>query len=285
MDTETGFALPNADMFLTGLTLPNGDSPGVEEATAHPPPTPNNASIPQSQQQHETNQSAQGEQQYHQTSPDNASCTCIDDTIRIVQQLDDDEFKLTRLSLDQALQLHKWLIFQCCKPLDCTRCTNLLAAHTVILVVCDRLSEMFECIHKRIRRASAALTGVEFPECSTSPSDPSRDAHLCPRSASAQLFDSETGDAAWESPCNPLIFSGDIREAYSEEEQFHMIGVLLKFQCRNFRKLLARVGEHPQQQGSGARRARVTHMVARLEESVAAIEAALRAVSRAFASI
>lgn len=232
------------------------------------------------------------EQRRPSTPPEVISCSCMDNTLRIVQRLDDDEFHLTTLPLDQVLHLQKWLIFQCCKPLDCTSCTSVLATHTVVLVICERLSEMFECIDKRIRRGSAIMTGEqnEWSPGSASTDDPSASLESTP----AQLFDGSTGGASRNSICNPMMFSGEIREQYSEEEQIHLIRVLLRCQIRNFRQFLVRVGDLDRPPCndarraivtcSNARRAKVIAMVTRLEEASAAIDTALRMVLRSFAS-
>ncbi|KAI5867007.1 hypothetical protein GGS23DRAFT_615675 [Durotheca rogersii] len=236
------------------------------------------------------------------------ACACIHETVRVVQQLDDDEFHITTLSLDQVLQLQKWLIAQCCKPLDCGGCATQPSVHTVLLIICDRLTEMFECIHKRIRRVSSsggagAAPGLVAspppppprrpqPQSLTPPSDGDdpllllRPGRARSRSqpaadARAQLFDSSSGRAAGAALCNPDLFSLDFRNQYSDEEQVHMIRVLLRLQVRNFRQLLARVdggGAIRHVAGSQARRSKLGAMAARLEAAASDIEDALQDV-------
>src|SRR5688572_16706609 len=49
----------------------------------------------------------------NQPSNDTAGCSCISDTLDVVQKLDDDYFQLRTLAFDHVLKLQKWLIFHC----------------------------------------------------------------------------------------------------------------------------------------------------------------------------
>ncbi|KAK4122146.1 hypothetical protein N657DRAFT_492248 [Parathielavia appendiculata] len=225
------------------------------------------------------------------------SCSCLSDLVRVVQQLDDDEFHITTLSLDQVLQLQKWLIFQCCKPLDCPKCLDPSVIDSVRLIVCDRLTEMFECIHRRIRRAGAILAGQNTdsngthlasslsPESQSVPSHHSLDSAPSsaagPGPASAQLFCQTSGLKASAASCNPMMFSDDFCRQYSDEEQVHMIRALLKLQIRNFHKLLLRVERTSSVVGSQARRSKVKSMMMRLSKAWMDIDAALCVVLQA----
>lgn len=229
-------------------------------------------------------------------------CSCLTDLVRVVQQLDDDEFHLTAMSLDQILQLQKWLIFQCCKPLDCPKCLDLSSIHTMRLILCDRLTEMFECIHLRIKRAGAILIGQNSDSGSQSTSSPLPDSnpmhshsslHSMQQSLAAavgsgplpaQLFCSSSGRAANTAACNPLMFSDEFRTQYSDEEQVHMIRVLLRLRAGTFQKLLLRVERTSQVASSQARQSKVRSMVMRLSKASADIEAALRVISQGLSS-
>jgi hypothetical protein len=79
------------------------------------------------------------------------------------------------------------------------------------------------------------------------------------------------------------MFSDGFRNQYSDEEQVHMIRVLLRLQSRNFHKLLLRVERTNQVAASQARRAKVESMMARLARASADIENAWRAVFRGLA--
>lgn len=224
-------------------------------------------------------------------------CTCLHDTVRVVQQLDDDEFHITTLPLDQVLQLIKWLIFQCCKPLGCPGCVGLLAVHTVLLIVCDRLTEMFECTHKRIQRASSTFAGKtsnggdsnNHTPRSVSSGD-SAYAFISPTTAgergglgdvggaTTQLFCSTSGQAQTRASCNPMMFSDTFRSQYSDEEQVHMIRVLLKLQVRNFRQLLLKVESTCELHGSQARKSKVKSYILRLANAAAAIDEAMQVI-------
>jgi len=232
-----------------------------------------------------------------QSRPGSLPCACLSDLIRVVQQLDDDEFHITTLPLDQALQLQKWLVFQCCKPLDCSSCIGLASVHTVLLCICDRLTEMFECIHRRLRigaislyprhtdhaeagTPSGALTSRESQSTSSTPAHSLLDAAVGAGPRPAQLFDSISGQASNISRCNPMMFSDEFRNQYSDEEQVHMIGVLLKLQVKNFRQLLARVEETRQVAANQARHLKVKAMVLRLLKASADIDSAMQQILR-----
>ncbi|KAH8678356.1 hypothetical protein BX600DRAFT_451963 [Xylariales sp. PMI_506] len=226
-----------------------------------------------------------------QSPANDKPCDCINNMLSIVQRLDDDEFHLTTLPLDQVFHLKKWLIFQCCKPLDCTSCSTMLAGQSIVLVVCERLSEMFECISKRIRRAASVMitsepsgrdhASTDSPPGFTTAHDDDDDADPLHRSA-GHLFDGTTGGPSKDSICNPMMFSGQVYEQYSEEEQIHLIQVLLKFQIRSFRQLLGRVGDPSVYSNSVARSAKIAAMISRLDSASAAIDAALQAVLRSY---
>ncbi|KAI4860879.1 hypothetical protein F4820DRAFT_435454 [Hypoxylon rubiginosum] len=210
------------------------------------------------------------------------SCSCINDAVRVIQQLDDDEFRITTLSLDQVLQLQKWIIAQCCKPIECPNCVCLPAVHSVLLIICDRLTEMFECIHKRIRRASTALSEQGSLQIAIASSQSDELGSVA--EARAQLFCNSTGRAAGSATCNLQLFSSELCAQYSDEEQVHMIRILLKLQIRNFRQLLSRVDNANQIAGSQARRSKVGAMVSRLGKANADIEDALQIIFQTIAS-
>nr|CDP25817.1 Putative protein of unknown function [Podospora anserina S mat+] len=223
-------------------------------------------------------------------------CSCLTDLVRVVQQLDDDEFHITTMSLDQVLRLQKWLVFQCCKPFDCPKCLDLSTIHTMRLILCDRLTEMFECIHLRIKRAGAILsnngsdsssqaTPSSLTDSSSAQShsslggsQPQLTAAVGSGPLPAQLFCSSSGRAANTAACNPLMFSDEFRNQYSDEEQVHMIRVLLRLQSRNFQMLLSRVERTSQVAASPARQTKVKSMMVRLGKASADIEGALRVV-------
>ncbi|KAK4197805.1 hypothetical protein QBC40DRAFT_231337 [Triangularia verruculosa] len=230
--------------------------------------------------------------------PGSPPCSCLTDLVRVVQQLDDDEFHITTMSLDQVLRLQKWLFFQCCKPFDCPKCLDLSTVHTMRLILCDRLTEMFECIHLRIRRAGAVLTGQGSDSSSQATSTPLTDSSSAQSHSSlggapsltaavgsgplpAQLFCGSSGRAANTAACNPLMFSDEFRNQYSDEEQVHMIRVLLRLQNRNFYMLLSRVERTSQIAASPARQTKVRSMIVRLGKASADIEGALRIVFQA----
>lgn len=205
------------------------------------------------------------------SSSSNLGCPCIHSTVRVVQQLDDDDFRITALSLDEVVQLQKWIISQCGKPLDCPNCRFLPTVHTVLILICDRLSEMFECISKRIKRANQRLSGQ-------APSDEnSESAEPCAAGRSISSISSSRN-----ANCNPDLFSSEFQNTYSDEEQVHMIQVLLKLQLRDFRALLVRLDGVIQIAGSEARRSKVKSLMLRLGRAATEIDNALRVVLQFF---
>ncbi|KAK3378639.1 hypothetical protein B0T24DRAFT_609465 [Lasiosphaeria ovina] len=237
------------------------------------------------------------------------SCSCLGDAVRVVQQLEDDEFHTSTLSLDMVLQLQKWLIFQCCNVLDCPKCASLPTVHAMVLIICDRMSEMFECISTRIRLAAAVIMSLSPAAGSSSSKSASPENSESPDSLNAaigtgtayiltleqqaamnwnntpsnpQLFSSTSGGPAVSAACNPLLFSNEFRAQYSDEEQIHIMRVLLKLQIRNFRQLLLRVERAGEAQGSQARRAKVQSMTARVDKASTSINGTLEIIFQTF---
>lgn len=208
------------------------------------------------------------------------ACSCLGDTLDIVQKLDDDAFQLRTLAFDHVLKLQKWLIFHCCKPLDCDKCTNLLQTYTIILIICDRVAEMFKCLSRRIKlplpnpTEAGDLRSIETPDMTTPSSSGTlpRDKTPLQDESTAQLFDSFSGDAGIATPCNPEMFSPEFRAQYSYDEQLHMIRVLTKIQVRNFNQLLVRISELQQTQQSQARFGKIMSLIKRLQEAGASMD-------------
>jgi hypothetical protein len=195
----------------------------------------------------------------------------------VVQKLDDDEFHLTTLALDGVLQVQKWLIFQCCRPLECPRCSNLSSVHTLLLIVCDRLTKMFDCTSRRLKRIRVTTTGGMSMEALSDVlrRQASTDA---PPEPLGQLFCSVTGSPADQSECNPLVFSGDLQGRYTEEEQVHMIRGIINLHVGYFRKLLSRIEVLSQEGGNKARLSRISAIIAKLDAAAAAIEQAFQGI-------
>ncbi|KAK0630432.1 hypothetical protein B0T17DRAFT_490225 [Bombardia bombarda] len=220
-------------------------------------------------------QAVPSENQNSNSSP--PQCTCTDNLVRIVQQIDDDEFRMTTLSLDHVIQLKKWLIFQCCKPLNCPQCVDAAPVHTVLLIICDRLTQIFECIHKRIERARGILAG-HISDLSDH-SMPSPSSHI---PSPAQLFCSLSGGEANIASCNPKMFSDEFRAQYSDEEQVHMIRVLLGLQLRNLGQLFGRLENASQPHANLARQSRIESLKTRLAKASTDIDRTLQGVLQDF---
>lgn len=195
-------------------------------------------------------------------------CSCFEDALLAVQDLDEDKWKLRLRSFDQIIEIQKGIIAHGGKFLDCSRCRSLPTVLTVVLVICDRLTEMFECIHVRVQRATRTNPQEMLSEKARSwhgfSGIPAAQVHA------AQLFCSESGSAAMEGTCNMELFSDEIRGKYSDEEQVYMVQGLLNLQVRNFRTLLEEVGKVA---GSGARQSKIQSMMDRLSRAATEIHA------------
>ncbi|KAH6695433.1 hypothetical protein F5X68DRAFT_30381 [Plectosphaerella plurivora] len=195
----------------------------------------------------------------------------------VVQKLDDDEFHLTTLPLDKVLQLQKWLVFQCCRPLECPKCNNSPSVHTLLLIVCDRLTEMFDCTSRRLKRIRVTTTGGMAMQAlsnvlggeglSKSPSEPFN-----------QLYCSVSGSPADQTECTPVIFSDDLHGQYTEEEQVHMIRGIISLHVGYFRRLLLRIEGLSQVGGNKARLSRISSIITRLDAAAVAIELAFQGI-------
>ena len=234
--------------------------------------------------------------------PSKSCCTCIPDTLRIVQSLDDDEFRLKTLCFDEVLKLQKWIIFHCLQPLTCEPCSASSSAHTVVLVICERLTEMFTCLSRRLSHtqidAKSVIT-ITIPP--SPPADEEEEQHpeahapnvLVSSSSSSpaslldgtaptpRLYDAESGQACTRVVCNAAMFSPEFREQYSAEEQYHMGRVLARLQMRNFGQLLVKMGDAARRQGEGrgrangaARMGKIRAMEARMREASERMEGA-----------
>ncbi|KFA55390.1 hypothetical protein S40293_10986 [Stachybotrys chartarum IBT 40293] len=195
------------------------------------------------------------------TSPKRSenACTCVQDCFDIIQKLDDDEFQLTSLAFDHVLKLQKYLIFHCCKLLDCPACVDNLGASTVTLVICERVTNMFECLCKRIEPggvAAATLLGLE------------KDHKYCVHATASNM----NFTSILKGPCNPQMFSPEFSAEYSLEEQMHMIRALAKVQAKTFNQFLVRLAEQKQSQRSQARLARIRYLKERSEEAAVLID-------------
>ncbi|KAH7171255.1 hypothetical protein EDB81DRAFT_778063 [Dactylonectria macrodidyma] len=219
-----------------------------------------------------------------------AKCSCLEDTLDIVQKLDDDAFQLRTLAFDHVLKLQKWLIFHCCKPLDCNKCTNLLQTSTIILIICGRVANMFECLSRRIQQPHfSSAEGDELGSIATADiTMPLPFAHLPRRktildASNSELFDI-SGEAAIQTPCNPDMFSPEFRAQYSYDEQLHMIRVLAKIQVRNFNQLLVRISESQQTQNSQARFGKIMSFIRRLQHAGASMDESFQVMLQSLVS-
>lgn len=208
------------------------------------------------------------------SSSASSECACMEGTVRVVQQLDDDEFHITTLTLDQVLRLQKTIITHCMTAVGCADCKSPSDVQAMLVIICDRLAEMFECIHRRMekvkrRLASGLPLAMRHLVVPARNERPTRD---------GQLFCSTTGGLANKADCNPGLFLPGLEALYSEQEQVHLIEVLLRLQMENFETLLNRIIQTRQATVSQARRSKLHNILTRLSEARADIEADVREV-------
>jgi hypothetical protein len=236
------------------------------------------------------------------TPPQSSSsqpCQCAENTIRIVQQLESDEFHLTTLPMDEVIQLKRWLVTECRTAIQCSACNSLATARTMVLIICDRLSEMFECIHRRIQRVNqrisneamaalpsggfyAALTPDSTDDGTNTSSPPQQQERR--QNSTPQLFCSITEGASGKAPCNPMLFQAHLHSTYSDEQQIHMISALLRLQVDDMKDLLDRLQGAAQISANPANVAKVKSFQVRVAQAADDIEAALASSLRLFAA-
>ncbi|KAF2219366.1 hypothetical protein BDZ85DRAFT_45698 [Elsinoe ampelina] len=195
---------------------------------------------------------------------DSVGCDCITSALGVVQQLDDDHFKLSSLSLDQVIQLQKWIQKSAGASLKCESCKDDSKVLTVVVIVCERLTEMFECIHRRIDQATQETLG----------GDPN-----LPRLVSMsdeQLYPSLGTKEGCDVRCNTALFSMEFQKMYSGEEQVHMIKVLLRLQMRNLQAHLVTLTTIYDSKANEARRHKISSLTARLSRAASAIDNSLQ---------
>lgn len=220
----------------------------------------------------------------------------MDSILSIVQKLDDDEFHLRSLSVDQVLKLQKWMVFKCLAPLQCQKCGQDARTQSTILVICERMVEMFQCLSTRLtrlrqdfdlylqRNGIEAFEILQLPESlsdnSTSLEAPPPGDHDQAHGTTTWLYDGVTGEAGASMICTIHLFSEDFRAQYSGDEQCRMIGVLLRMQIDNCARLLQRLGSLSASQP--ARTGRIRAMERRLRDQEKTTEESLEAISLAF---
>ncbi|KAK5661226.1 hypothetical protein OQA88_11119 [Cercophora sp. LCS_1] len=197
------------------------------------------------------------------TGSSSSSCSCTPDILRAIRQLDDDDFGLASLATDQVIQLQKYLAFQCFKPLTCRDCSDSATVSTLVFSLCDRMSEFFECMSRRLDRTRLFLDGH-----TTDGSHHSIDRAV----RRTQLFCRDSGRPAESVECSLVVFSDEFRNQYSDEEQLHMIKVLLELQIRNYGSLLEKLSAVAHVVNSPARRARIKAWRERLSKATRDIE-------------
>lgn len=232
------------------------------------------------------------------------SCSCIEEALDLVQKLDDNHFRLDTLTFDHVLQVHKLLVSQCVRPLDCPRCADEAAAHTAVLLLCDRGTQMMAGLAGRPERSTtqtnsaargvaplgpslaskyhfAQFSGAQpsrtFPgragSGSESASDDERRQFFQRWAPTAdQLSDSSTGGETDLGAGSDGVFSPEFRAQFSDEELFHMIRELAWIQIRNMRRLLDRVEGMAQAKRGPTRAEKIQMLRQKMEEAAGRLD-------------
>ncbi|KAK6079476.1 hypothetical protein SCUP234_05645 [Seiridium cupressi] len=209
-------------------------------------------------------------------APESPPCSCTQDLIQIIQQLDDDHFRITTLTLGEVVQLRKRLIAQCDKSIRCLACNETGTIHSLVIIICDRLTEMFECTHKRVRRVHHIITQNDKDKSSLE----TMDSVDLEDELRGQLFCSATGQMAGRAPCNLKLFQSGPQNSFSNEEQLHMIEALLKLQTASFQNLLINLENSGQAVGNTARQSKVNSLITRLDRAARNTSEELQHISR-----
>ncbi|KAK8126553.1 uncharacterized protein PG998_002312 [Apiospora kogelbergensis] len=255
-------------IFAPGFpTLANLGLMGIQQ-----PPSPPGSAISSAAGTTAATFSHNGSMDKDKAPPNPEQCACLNDQLRAIQQLDDDHFRITTLSLDQVLQLQKMLMAQCNNSLRCSSCQPLPTVHSVLVIICDRLTEMFECIHKRLKRLHQHLADNEH---ATVQEQGESEGHA---DYPAQLFCGSTGEIAGMATCNTALFKPAFQDSYSHMEQIHMMKGLLSMQVKGFQDLLVRVRSPIQAWGSQARLSKVASLLSRMERAGANIDDVLQTI-------
>ncbi|KAF4547723.1 Hypothetical protein D9617_37g012490 [Elsinoe fawcettii] len=193
-------------------------------------------------------------------------CSCVNNALGVIQQLDDDHYRLASLSLDQVIQLQKWIHKTSEACLTCETCKHDPKALTVTVIICERLMDMFECIHRRIDQATRSVSNGRIDSADL--------VHMMMEEPLG-VPDSSSDDAG-DSRCNTALFSSDFQTMYSGEEQVHMMRVLLRLQMRNLHDNLTKLKDTFDSKANRARRQKIASLLNRFSKAATAIEASLQ---------
>ncbi|KAH8886156.1 hypothetical protein GQ53DRAFT_694924 [Thozetella sp. PMI_491] len=205
-----------------------------------------------------------------------SACSCRTNALRVVQQFDEDHFGVTGMALDQVLQLQKRLILMCRATLDCANCALSGDVHSLLMIICDNLTEIFECIHKRIRLWSQQTASQQPPGARTRNSNAMApgmntvaDSSLAAaEELSATLFCKTYGGPATSfTGCSLDLFLPEFQAMYTEQEQIHLIKALMGVQFDTFRDLLDYAKDSTQLGSSVARRSKIESRKVRLAKA------------------
>lgn len=194
-------------------------------------------------------------------------CSCNESLMDVVQKLDDDFFSLRHLPFDEVLHVQKWLMFSCCEPLDCAYCEERPITHSTLLIICDRITQIFTCLCRRLGSITTPPIGPDPPPTESWPLQQTQEVIVA-----WQLFDGRTGQSGMTGPCTHDIFRETFGAVHSQEEQLLTIQVLMKAQMRNFTKLLERVGDMSPCKSSQARAGRVKNLITHLTHLESVLE-------------
>src|SRR5687768_9167830 len=163
-------------------------------------------------------------------------CSCTQNVVQVLSNIEEDQFKLTQLSLDQVVQLQKWLMYQCCTALECPQCHGERSVHTILVLICERILLMYECSAARIAKA-AHIHSAEGTRRVPPKGTDDYASYYSPES-NGVLFCGISGVPMETAPCQGGICSPEQGSQYSIEEQVCMVHALMKLHMKSFRSLL-----------------------------------------------
>ncbi|KAL2204341.1 hypothetical protein CC79DRAFT_1130072 [Sarocladium strictum] len=214
------------------------------------------------------------------TTGSSASCSCTQNVVQVLSNIEEDQFKLTRLSLDQVVQLQKWLMYQCCTALECPRCHGEKSVHTLLVLICERILLMYECAAARMAKTAQ----IQSNSRSASEMHKGADdyASYYPPEKPGQLFCGISGMPMETAACQGGICSPEQGSQYTIEEQVCMVHALMKMHMKSFRGLLDWIGGTCEESGNLARTGKIEALGVRLVKAGEQIDASAGMIMNRF---
>lgn len=189
-------------------------------------------------------------------------CTCPQNVVDVLSSIERDVFRLSKLSVDEVVQLQKWLMYQCCTALYCPKCSSSQVVHTIVVLICERILLMYECLATRMGHA------VYDQGLAVAPDE--EDDHTSNYAARQHgtLFSSANGQPLERARCEGGIYMSSGGDVFSSEEQLCMVHSLVKLHAGSFRGLLEWLGRTSRETGNEAQQGKLAAFENRLAWAV-----------------